>query len=182
MDKKESNKHKKIVELLKLLNSDTEKDVLNAITRLKVHGNESVLEPMLDKFLSTKSDEVKNEILHFFSDLKSSKAVEIIIPLIKKEKYKEYQALILNTMWNSSLDYSGNVADICEIAVKGDFMVTFECFTILDNFNEGDFDEEDVTDGIITIREYFAQNQEDSNKNAILQDMLSITTAISSSL
>lgn len=182
MSENKSNKHKKIVELLKLLNSKEDKECLNAINRLKVHGNESVLEPMLDKFVSTESDEIKNAILAFFSDLKSTKAPAVIIPLLKKEKFKNAQALILNTMWNSGLDYSKNIADLCQLAVQGDFMVTFECFTILDNFHDSNFEEEDVTDGILFLREYFAQNQEDSNKNAILQDILSITSAIGSSL
>lgn len=175
-------KQKKIIELLKKLNSKDSKESINAVSRLKVHGDESVLEPLLDKFISTDSDELKNEILIFFSELKSTKAPEVIIPLIKKEKFKDALALILNTMWNSGLDYSQNIADLCEIAVNGDFMVTFECYTILDNINDGDFLETDVNDGNIILKEYFSANQEDSQKNAILQDMLGIVTAINSSL
>ncbi|MEZ4937610.1 MAG: hypothetical protein R2799_08450 [Crocinitomicaceae bacterium] len=182
MAKELGGKQKKIIELLGMLNSKDEKESIHAVSRLKVHGDESVLEPMLDKFISTKSDELKNEILIFFSELKSTKAPSVIMPLLKKSKFKDAQALILNTMWNSGLDYSQNVADLCELAVEGDFMVTFECFTILDNFSDGDYLETDINDANIILKEYFSANQEDSQKNAILQDMLSIVTAINSSL
>lgn len=182
MDKKQSNKHKKVVELLKLLNSKEDKDALHAISRLKVHGNESVLEPLLDKFIATENDEIKNEILIFFSELKSTKAPEIIIELIKKDKYESAQALFLNTMWNSGLDYSEHVTDLCELAIKGDFMVAFECYTILDNFSDNNFNDEDINDSLIALKEHFSSNQEDSQKNAILQDMLGIVVTIESSL
>ncbi|MCB0479398.1 MAG: hypothetical protein KDC84_14610 [Crocinitomicaceae bacterium] len=177
-----SGKQKKIIELLTMLNSKDEKESIHAVSRLKVHGDESVLEPLLDKFMATKSDELKNEILIFFSELKSTKAPAVIMPLLKKNKFKDAQALILNTMWNSGLDYSQNITDLCEIAIDGDFMVTFECFTILDNINDGDFLETDINDANIILKEYFSANQEDSQKNAILQDMLSIVTAINTSL
>lgn len=182
MDEKGSNKKRKIDELLKLLNSTSEQDILNAINRLKVHGNETVLEPLLDKFIETNFDDVKNEILIFFSELKSTKAPAIIINLLKNEKYDKAQALFLNTMWNTGLDYSGYICDICKFAIKGDFMIAFECFTILDNLNDLSFNVEDINDGIIALKEYFAENQEDSDKNGILHDILGIVSTIESSL
>ncbi len=182
MAEKANAKQKKIVELLTKLNSKDEKESIHAVSRLKVHGDESVLEPLLDKFISTKNDELKNEILIFFSELKSTKAPEVIMPLLKKEKFKESLALILNTMWNSGLDYSQNISDLCQIAINGDFMVTFECYTIIDNINDGEFEEEDINDALIILKEHFSGNQEESQKNAILQDMLGIVSAISLSL
>ena len=182
MAEKQSAKQKKIIELLTKLNSKDNKESIKAVSRLKVHGDESVLEPLLDKFIATDNNELKNEILIFFSELKSTKAPEVIMSLLKKDKFKEPLALFLNTLWNSGLDYSQNIADLCQIAIDGDFMVTFECYTIIDNMTDSEFEEEDINDSLILLKEYFSGNQEDSQKNAIVQDILAIVSGISMSL
>ena len=55
-----------------------------------------------------------------------------MMEIIKDENNKPFQDLILNSLWNSSIDYSV-FSDFVEISCKGQYITALECLTILEN-------------------------------------------------
>jgi hypothetical protein len=143
---------KKVSELQASLRSQDEKIVVKAIKQVKKDGNKDIIPTLLDLLKSSESKTVKKEVLIVLGELKDSSCGEVLIKWLLDSEDVQLNSLVLNTMWNSSLDYSESIAPITKIGLTGDFMCSFEALTIIENL-KGPFLETDLMESMVLIRE-----------------------------
>ena len=91
--------------------------------------------------------------------------------LLNDETYKEVHSDIINSIWNSKLDYSGYIADMVFLAIEGDFMKSVECLTVIENM-QGPFEEHDLLEAQLYLKEYHSNRiNESDQKNEIISDI-----------
>lgn len=165
--KSTATKKAKIVALLMDVKSSNTTVVKTALEGLKIIGEPSILHPIILE-LNTKNHTEKNSlILEFLACLKDSKARSVMIDLMQQSELKEYQQLLLSTIWNSPLDYTQYLEIFVDLAVKGDFMTTLECLTIIENL-EGPFSEKSVMEAQVLLSAYAESNPDKNSQKGML--------------
>ena len=145
--------------ILKDIQSNDRTKMINAFKKLSSQANETITQPLLDLYSTSQNDAIKIEIKKTFSQLKTSKALPILIKNLN-HKDNRVKELALYSIWSSNLDACDYIPEIIVAACKGDFMVALEALTLIENL-EGPFKEEDLMEGMISINEYFSNNMDD---------------------
>ena len=167
MAQEQTQKNKKLIALLKDFESGNIEKQLEAIKALKVHGNETIIEPLVNELCLTKSNDLKAEIVDVLNNAKSTKVPEKLIYCLQQEKYKSVQQILLASIWNSNLDYRKYLAQIVQITLKGELLDALECLTIIENFEEIP-SEESINEALVLLGNFLHENKNGSPKNDLL--------------
>lgn len=180
VDKKKTNK--KVLELIKQLESTEPKNVIKAIKALKIHGDESAIEPLVKLYSKTKNNAIQSEIVDLLNSIKSTKVPAVLIPCLTNEEYSNARQVMLGSIWNSNLDYTDYLSEIVETAQKGEMMDAMECLTILENM-EGTLSEEKIMDALVSIKSYLSENTSvNTPKMGLLREVAMLLSEINDSL
>lgn len=158
----EKNQNKKLVALLKDFESGKIEKQLEAIKALKIHGNQTIIEPIVNELCQSKSDELKAEIVDVLNNAKSTKVPEQLIYCLQQEKYKSVQQILLASIWNSNLDYKNYLPQIVQVTLNGEFLDALECLTIVENFEEMP-NEEVINEALVLLGNYLHENRDKSS-------------------
>ena len=155
-----NTKKKGVIEsILDDVQSNDRSKMINAFKKLSSKGNQNIIQPLIDLYSSSDNDELKNEIKKTLSQLKTTKALPILIKNLGN-KDKRVIELVLYSIWSSNLDACDHISKIIEVACKCDFMVALEALTLIENL-EGPFKEEELIEGMIYINEYLSGELDD---------------------
>ncbi|MBI3133919.1 MAG: hypothetical protein HYZ14_04510 [Bacteroidetes bacterium] len=158
----EKSKNKKLQLLLADLVSNNIAKQLEAVESLRAHGNETVVEPLLDTWAATRSDELKSEIVDLLNNIKSSKVPKQIMACLVNKKYAAQKQLLLSSIWNSGLDYHDYIAELVEIACESDLLEVFEVETIIENL-EGIPSDEVLSESLVILGNYLSEHKNESS-------------------
>lgn len=165
--KSTGTKKAKIESLLLDIKSNNTAIVKTAFEGLKIVGEPSILHPIILE-LNTKNHTEKNAlILEFLACLKDRKARSVMMDLIQQTELKEYQQLLLSTIWNSPLNYTDYLEVFVDLALKGDFIITLECLTIIENL-DGPFSEKSVMEAQVLLGAYAESNPDKNSQKGML--------------
>ena len=153
----------------KSLISDDEKMFDSMIKFLEKNGKVEYLSKIIG-LLNKISDARKAKVFSFLSKLKQKDAAPIMMEIVKDENNKAFQDLILNSFWNSSIDYSAFFSDFVEISCKGLYMTALECITILENLN-GPFNEEQVLEAQLHLKNYLENKKNNDEKDPLISEI-----------
>lgn len=169
---KEKQKDKKVKELLSQLASKDEKAQVKAVKSLKIHGNESVIEPLVQVLTKSSSEALNSEITDLLNSIKSTKVPAEVIRCLNNDAYQSQSQLLLSSIWNSGLDYRPYMGDIARATINGDFMHAMECITIIENF-EGKLEEEQIMDALLVFQSYLVDTKEEEDpKSELIKDIV----------
>jgi len=162
---------KKVQQLIENLSAKEESKVLKTFTLLEADGNEHVLRPVIELYLSNRSEKINEKAIEFLSDLSDSSATPEMIEIIREDKYHTIRRDLLNTMWQTKLDFSPFLADFVAIACEGTFLETFECLTIIENI-EGPFQENQILESQLYLKEYLeSEKGKDEARDELMSDI-----------
>ncbi|MDB3905415.1 HEAT repeat domain-containing protein [Crocinitomicaceae bacterium] len=134
-------------------------------------GHPGIIKYLVDLILKTNDRVLQKKIVVLLSDIQDEDAVGIIMQYATDEKYREVRAEILNSIWNSKLDYSKFIADFVFMAVEGDLMESVECLTSIENML-GPFEEHHLLEAQLYLKDYHSNRTEESDqKNEIISDI-----------
>jgi hypothetical protein len=119
------------------LQSSKEDEVLFTIKQLRNVGDSRIMPFLFELLATSKSNQVKSSIISLLNDLKNKDCRPEIVKALRNSNYESIHKEILTTCWQSGLDYSADIELFVELFVNRDFLVAFEAFTIIDNFEEG---------------------------------------------
>ncbi len=173
MAKKESLKEKKVKELLSELSNSDIKRQLKAVKSLKIHGNETVIEPLLIKLSTTENEELSYEISDLLNTIKSTRVPEKIADALIDKRFSTIRQTLLASIWNSGLDYRPYLKEIVSAATQGEMMDALECITIIENI-EGALTEDEIFEPLIVLREYLANNKDEKSAKVDLLKEITI--------
>ena len=94
----EKSKNKKLELLLADLAGKDLTKQLEAVESLRSHGNETVIEPLLDTWGSTSSGELKAAIVDLLNNTKSSKVPKQIMACLANKKYTAQKQMLLSSI------------------------------------------------------------------------------------
>ena len=174
MAKKEKQKDKKLATILSDLKSSDSKKQLKAVKSLRIHGNETVIEPLLDTHLNTDSDELRGEIEALLNTAKSAAVPAEIAKALVDSRYSSMRQMLLASIWSSGLDYRDYLKEIVTAASQGEMMDALECITIIENI-DGNMTEDQLFEPILVLKEYLVKNKdEQSAKLDMLKEIVVI--------
>ena len=140
-----NNKNNRFNNILKDLSDNDSKKVLTAISQLRKHGKKEAIIPLIKTYSSSASDEIRQEIVSLFYDLKDQAVVEEIIIAIADEQFIEERSLLVSIFWQSALDGSDYLSDFVRAAIHSDYLTCLEALTVIENF-DSTFDENEIDD------------------------------------
>ncbi|MBX7094255.1 MAG: hypothetical protein K1X56_06000 [Flavobacteriales bacterium] len=161
-------------QLLKDLNSGDQHTVLESIKKIKSLGDASYIFPLLDKWFSSHG-EVEQELTELLYTLKDKKVNEVLVDALDEKRFIPQRAKIMTIFWNAGLEPKEFLSTFIRIALEGDFMTALECLTLIENM-EPPFPEEELMDGLIQLKEYFAKPGIDQEEKYTL--IQTITTIV----
>ncbi len=174
--------NKKVAQIILQLSSPEPKDVIKAVKSLKMSGNETAIEPLIDLYCTTQNNAVKSEIIDLLNSIKSTKVPAVLIECLANDKYSVARQTMLSSVWNSNLDYTPYLLEIVEATQKGEMMDAMECLTILENM-EGTLSEEKIMDALLSMKSYLVENSNDNTpKVDLLREVTLLLTEINNSL
>lgn len=181
MTEKEVERRSKVKSILKDINSGDQKKIIKGLKALKVNGDDQVIIPIAEVWSKGVTPEVDEEITTFLGDIKSSTSSKYIMEVLTDKKYNTIHQSLLTTIWNSKVDYSEYLIEFVSLAVQSDFMVAFECLTIIENM-KGPFKEHHLLDAEIILREYAEKQQhesiDDEKKVQLIQEINMFITSL----
>ena len=169
----ETKKQQKINTILSKLNSGDTKIVSKAIKSFESNGDSSVIRPLAELLLSDVSEINTKEILELFSSLKDSDARSEIMQIIDEKQFISIRQLMLSTIWNTKIDFSGYIDEFVDIAINGSFLEAIDCLTIIENL-EGPFMEEDLLECESHLKKYMTSNPEKDDQRAFILSEIAI--------
>ena len=170
ISKEEKERKNKVTQLLLDIKTGKEEKISKAIKGLKVHGDQSVLAPLIETWSRGISEKNEAELISFLNDLKFNDSVYPIMDALRNKDYQHIQTLLLSTVWNSQVDYTEYLVDFVSFAVKGDFMTALECLTILENL-EGPFEEQQFFEAQIELSDYASEQNKEPQKEQIMSEI-----------
>lgn len=149
---------------------------LKALHEIGAQGSADILPELFELALFAKAEKVKAESLKILQNLKASNAESYFFNAFKNEKYQQDLPILLGAFWQSNLDASGHLQTLIDIALRSkDYLVGFECFTIIEN-NKSQFNDTELIESIKNIQTYLemghAQKELLSDIRSLLSDLL----------
>lgn len=124
---------KRLRELGRKLNDKNPENVSSAIILLRDEepfcGAVSLLIEVFDK---TVDQSIKVLIRNFMNDMKELGARSEIISEIRKPHKTETTVMLISSCWQSGLDYSPFTEDLLRVFLEGDYIVSLECLTVIE--------------------------------------------------
>lgn len=162
-------------EIIASLASKDNSIVLNAIKRIKSHGNEQIIEPLVITWATTKSSKIHDEITGILYNLRDERAVAPLVKSLELPVVSKYKSKLLAAFWNMQLEVNEHIDTFVKTAIDGDYITCVECMTIIENMNPP-FQEELLLDSMLMLKESLANNPGD--KEPLLADMLELLEQI----
>lgn len=161
----------KVSQLLSDLQSKDEKKVASAIKSFHVHGDASVIDPLIAVWKSGLSEENETAMTGLFEGLKDTSTIDPLMDAFRKEDDQFMRRKLVTAFWNSKLDFSPFLADFVLFAIEGDFLDAFEAITLIEQF-ETAIPESAIMESQLLLKEYFGQQENrDEQKDTILADV-----------
>ena len=172
-EKKINRKAQKIQSLLKDITSDSITKVKTALEALEINGDASVIPAIIDELTTEGHSEKNMLLLDFLAIIKTPNAIHSFIEALENNEFRNKRQLILNSIWNSPLNFSEYLSKFVEIALNGDFMETLECLTIIENL-PGPFDEKAVFESHLLLTNSSKESFDESKKEFLSEIALKI--------
>lgn len=155
---REIERQEKIKSALREIRLGKRKNINDGLTILREIGDESVIPPIIDLWNKGITPSAAELIKEFIGNLKSTPTKDKIMEFIFDENYKKIKKDLLETIWNSKVDYSDYLIDFLTLAIQEEFLIALECVTIIENL-EGPFEEQVLLDAQLILREYAESQQ-----------------------
>jgi hypothetical protein len=158
-------------EIRRDLFSDDDAMVRRAIEKCKEEGNASIVDALIAFYASGADSTLRNEVAAMLGSLKVSGVEGFFEAALKNKAMSHIHRDLVTFMWNSDINPSASLMEICAIAVHGDYATRLECLTLIEN-SEAVFPEENLLAGIEVLTQYLGKYPA-QDADPLLMEMLS---------
>ena len=163
---------KKLSELESKLNSRNKRVVTDSISLLRNEYPFKGAAGLLISLFNTTNDLIiKDLIRNFMNDIKEPEVRFEIVKEMMKNYKPETITMLVSSCWQSGLDYSEFAVDLAEIFIRGDYLTSLECFTVIEESYPNIPDLKRIE--IIRLLEE-NENKHSDEKNSLLQALLNV--------
>ena len=135
---------------MKDLFSSDEKLVLRSIELTKKYADSTFIEPLLLVYKDG-SASVQEAVDGVLCSLKISDAEEVLVKSLKDDRFQPVQGNILRYLWSSGFEPTSELLSIVQVIINGDYMTTFEGFTLIEQFSIA-LDDDQLMQSIVELR------------------------------
>lgn len=122
-------------QLINNLLSPNQLIVIDTLEEIKFSGNSKLLPFLIDLLHVSKNNDVKTQVYNILSELKHSDSIPILMEAIQNVNYKNEQEMLIRACWENGLDFTPYMSDFVELVIKGEYMIAFEAFTVIENLD-----------------------------------------------
>jgi hypothetical protein len=166
---------KKDERLINNLLSKNQQVVIDTLEEIREDGTITLLPFLIDLLNSTKNEEISKQLYALLCELKQTGSTAIILDAINNEKYAGIQETLLRICWENGLDYTPYLSTFVNIVIHGDFMNSFEAFTVIENM-EGTLSPEIAQSMVDQLQS--ALSEASIEKKSLIFDLIRIIPAI----
>ncbi len=130
-----TSKNKAVDEIRRNLFSPDDAIVQSALNRCREEGNAALVEPLIAFYASEPAPEFKQQAADMLGTLKVSKVEHFFIAALKNNDYREIWQDLVSFMWNSGLQPVNDLEVITTLALRGNYLLTLECLTLLESLD-----------------------------------------------
>jgi hypothetical protein len=143
--------------------------VFAALQEIPEKGNASFVLPLLKTYKAWETDEgIRAKIGTILYELKTPEAIPELMKALELPELQKEKAFILSIFWNAGL-IPTELDILVRQALKGDFMVAFEVFTIAEQMVDT-VDAEMARDAVFDIEDYLDEHP-DADHVEVLQQL-----------
>lgn len=124
---------KKDERIINNLLSKNQQVVIDTLDEIREDGTITLLPFLIDLLNASKDEEISKHVYALLCELKQTGSIAIIIDAINNEKYAGIQETLIRTCWENGLDYTPYLSTFVNIVIHGNFMNSFEAFTVIEN-------------------------------------------------
>ncbi len=154
---------KKIDTIHASLKSGKYEKVIGALKEIKQYGTKDTIPLLIDILVHTDDERLYAATVKILNELKDKDVVDIFIEAIENPENKEEQQTLLQAIWQAGLHADDHLAYFVDLAMKSEYMIAFECYTIIEEM--GGVDDEEVFTLIGDLRE--AQLRKNENEQVL---------------
>lgn len=122
-------------EIIKKLRSENSSIIIDTLKYIIKEGNKDILNEVIDLLNKTDETVVRDETINIIENLKDQDSVPIIIDAIENSDYKDILTILVSSCWKNGLNFSQYITSFIEIFIQSEFLLAFEAFTVIDNFD-----------------------------------------------
>ena len=148
---------------LEMLQSTDLETVLSGVELMEEKGKTSQLPDLFKCYLLHKELPHKKALYELLASISVKGAREAWMDLLSNQEFKDLKAQIVNVLWNTRLDFSGELAFFVALAVQLDYLGTLECLTLIEQM-EGPFQEQQLLESELVLKEYVKNQPVDGDQ------------------
>lgn len=120
-------------EIIKKLNSNNNSIVLDTLKYVSREGNKDILREVIQLLLITQETMVRDEIIKILENLREPDCTPVLVKAIENPEYQDILVLLISASWKNSLDFSPYIETFTDVFIKSDFQLAFDALTVIDN-------------------------------------------------
>jgi hypothetical protein len=139
--------------------SGNERDILDAIDRIRNSGNPEYLPYLMSLLIQSLPESIINEVLIILGELKDQKSVPFLLEAINNNEYTSVRKELIASCWQNGLDFSDHLPFFVDLVINNEFEIAFEAFTVIENLEFQPVEEvrqseiKKIDDAIVTSKE-----------------------------
>lgn len=172
--KKEKSKKKEA--LLTDLFSTRVDTVRGALEKIPAQGDSRMVIPLLKTYMAWEKDPlIQEKIASILGQLKTESAIPELIEALEDPQFDPIRALILSVFWHAGIYPISDFDVLVAHAIRGDFMVTLEVLTVIENI-ETALDHELLQDALFDIDDFLDMHPQAPHAE-LLNELKQVLTA-----
>jgi hypothetical protein len=155
----------------KSIDSSSDEAIIGLLAELRESGEDYMLPTIINLLFSSRSENLKNEVVNFLVDLKNKSSIVTIIETIKQNKRSKDIHRLVSVCWQSRLDFTPHIDIFIDIMEHGNYQACLEAFTVLENMVEN-LNSDELSDLKKKIKSAKSENPETQPLIAELEKVL----------
>lgn len=155
----------------KSIDSSSDEAIIGLLAELRESGEDYMLPTIINLLFSSRSENLKNEVINFLVDLKNKSSIVTIIETIKQNKRSKDIHRLVSVCWQSRLDFTPHIDIFIDIMEHGNYQACLEAFTVLENMVEN-LNSDELSDLKKKIKSAKSENPETQPLIAELEKVL----------
>jgi hypothetical protein len=163
---------RKLAELSKILLNGKYNEINARISILRREEPfEGAIRLLAGFYDETGDESLKLVISSFLNDIKERSCQAEVIEALTSVVKPASKTMIASSCWQSGLDYSQYAVALADVFMKGDYLTSLECFTVLDTW-AGDVSDRDRADIIFRLQN--GQAKYDPAKQKLAVELITV--------
>jgi len=111
-----------------------EKKIIHKLNDIRQNGTPSIIPLIVELLEKHNKDAIEKVVLEIMGQLKDNECRPFVIESIKRLKTDEIRKKLIMTCWQSGLNYSDYIIDFAREFIDGNFEVSIESFTVIEEW------------------------------------------------